>query len=129
MDLPGYGYTSFADATTKEQWGKMIENYLGGSERLKTVFLLLDIRHEPSENDAMMYDWILQAGFTPIIIATKADKIKRSQLAKQVKILRDGLEAKSRVRISGTDDMRVIPWSGLSKAGRDDILRVIEGHM
>lgn len=107
----------------------MIENYLGGSERLKTVFLLLDIRHEPSENDAMMYDWILQAGFTPIIIATKADKIKRSQLAKQVKILRDGLEAKSRVRISGTDDMRVIPWSGLSKAGRDDILRVIEGHM
>ena len=129
VDLPGYGYTSFADATTKEQWGKMIENYLGGSERLKTVFLLLDIRHEPSENDAMMYDWILQAGFTPIIIATKEDKIKRSQLAKQVKILRDGLEAKSRVRISGTDDMRVIPWSGLSKAGRDDILRVIEGHM
>ena len=129
VDLPGYGYTSFADAATKEQWGKMIENYLGGSQRLRAVFLLLDIRHEPSENDAMMYDWILQAGFTPIIIATKEDKVKRSQLAKQVKILRDGLEAKSRVRISGTNDMKVIPWSGLSKTGRDDILRVIEEHM
>ena len=85
VDLPGYGYAKVS-ATEREKWGKMIENYLHTSERLALVFLLIDIRHEPSANDKMMYDWILHNGFTPVIIATKADKIKRSQLQKQIKI-------------------------------------------
>ncbi len=79
VDLPGYGYAT-ANVKVRQKWGEMIERYLNTSEALKAVFLLIDIRHEPSNNDIMMYDWIVQAGFNPIIIATKADKIKRSQL-------------------------------------------------
>ncbi len=96
VDLPGYGYAK-ANLKVKEQWGKMIERYLRTSRQLRAVFLLLDIRHEPSVLDVQMFDWILQAGFTPVIIATKSDKIKRSQLQKQLALLRRTLKEESSV--------------------------------
>lgn len=117
VDLPGYGYAKVSQET-KAKWGKMIENYLHTSAQLKCVFLLIDIRHEPSANDRDMYDWIVYNGFHPLIIATKADKINRSQLTKQVKLIRTalGLDA-------GT---AVIPFSAETKQGRDDIYARID---
>lgn len=117
VDLPGYGYAKVS-ASEREKWGRMIENYLHTSEKLVLVFLLVDIRHEPSANDKMMYDWILHNGFTPVIIATKLDKIKRSQLQKNLKIIRTKLEMSK-------EDM-IFPYSALSKQGRDEILDYIE---
>jgi GTP-binding protein len=117
VDLPGYGYARIAQ-TEKEKWGKMIENYLHTSHQLKAVFLLVDIRHEPGTNDRTMYDWICYQGFEPIIIATKLDKIKRSQIQKQVKLIREGLGTKP-----GT---QIIPFSAETKQGRDELWSVIE---
>ena len=102
VDLPGYGYAKVSQQE-KEKWGKMVERYLHQSRVLRAVFLLIDIRHDPSANDRIMYDWIISNGFHPIIIATKADKINRSQLQKQIKAVRQGL---------GVDrDTIVIPFS------------------
>jgi GTP-binding protein len=117
VDLPGYGYAKVSEAV-KEKWGKMIERYLKTSTQLKIVFLLLDIRHEPSANDKSMYDWIVYQGFEPIIIATKLDKINRSQKEKQVKIIKEGLET-----VPGT---KVIPFSAETKQGREEIWECIE---
>ena len=117
VDLPGYGYARVTPAE-KEKWGKMIENYLHNSKQLRAVFLLIDIRHEPSSNDKLMYDWIVSQGFQPILIATKADKIKRSQLQKQLKILRTGLGV-------GTEVM-MIPFSAETKQGREEIWNYLE---
>lgn len=117
VDLPGYGYAKVSQAA-KDQWGKLIERYLHGSEQLKAVFLLIDIRHEPSANDKKMYDWILYNGYEPIIIATKMDKIKRSQIQKHVKMVKNGLDVKP-----GTV---VIPFSAETKQGREEIWEVIE---
>ena len=120
VDLPGYGYTK-ANEQVRAQWGKMTERYLHSSRSLKTVFLLLDIRHEPSANDRQMYDWILQYGYRPVIIATKLDKINRSQIQKQVKLLRDGLGAGK--------ETTVIPFSALTKQGREEIYTLLEELM
>ena len=90
VDLPGYGYAKVSEKE-KIQWGRLVERYLHGSSRLKAVFLLIDIRHTPSENDRVMYRWILEQGYEPVIIATKLDKLKRSQVSKQMKVLREGL--------------------------------------
>ncbi len=117
VDLPGYGYAKVS-ASEREKWGKMIERYLNTSKQLKLVFLLVDIRHEPSANDKMMYDWVVHSGFQPVIIATKADKIKRSQLQKNLKIIRTKLEM-------GKDDL-IFPFSALSKQGKDEIWDYIE---
>lgn len=117
VDLPGYGYAKVSQSE-KEKWGKMIENYLHKSKMLKCVFLLVDIRHEPSANDKMMYDWIIHNGFRPVIIATKLDKINRSQIQKHVKMLRTGLEMQK-------SDI-LIPFSSLSKQGREEIWDLIE---
>ncbi|SHJ57234.1 ribosome biogenesis GTP-binding protein YihA/YsxC [Parasporobacterium paucivorans] len=117
VDLPGYGYATAA-VSVKEKWGKMIEKYLQTSEMLKGVFLLLDIRHDPSTNDKNMYEWILHNGFKPIIIATKMDKLNRSQVAKHVKAIRTGLNAGS--------DTIIIPYSAVTKQGRDEIWATIE---
>ena len=126
VDLPGYGYAR-ANVKVKEQWGKMIERYLSTSAQLRAVFLLLDIRHEPTGQDVMMYDWILQAGITPVIIATKSDKIKRSQLQKQVALLRRTLREESHVLPDkGAGQIRIIPWSGQTKAGREEIYAVLD---
>ena len=126
VDLPGYGYAK-ANVKVKEQWGRMIERYLRTSQQLRTVFLLLDIRHEPTAQDVMMYDWILQAGFTPVIIATKADKIKKSQLQKQLGLLRRTLRQESHVPTKQPgDQIRIIPWSGQTKSGREEIYAVLD---
>lgn len=117
VDLPGYGYAS-ASVETRAAWGKMIERYLHTSKQLKYVFLLIDIRHEPSANDRLMYDWICNQGYEPIIIATKLDKINRSQIQKQVKIIREGLKC-----VKGTT---IIPFSAQTKQGRDEIYAVID---
>ena len=117
VDLPGYGYAT-ANENVKAQWGKLIEDYLHQSKMIKAVFLLVDIRHAPSENDRIMYDWIVKRGYQPIIIATKSDKVKRSQIAKQKKLIRDTLQI-------GNDTI-VIPYSSLSKQGREDIYAVID---
>lgn len=120
VDLPGYGYAK-ANEEVKAKWGKMIENYLHKSKQLKAVFLLVDIRHEPSGNDRLMYDWILKQGFQPIIIATKLDKISRGQVQKHVKMIREGLKVKS-----GTI---VIPYSAQTKQGRDEIYELIDSYL
>ena len=117
VDLPGYGYAKVS-VSVKAKWGKMIENYLQNSKTLKAVFLLIDIRHEPSANDKQMYDWILYQGFHPIIIATKADKINRSQLQKHVKMIKTGLEVEK--------DTVVIPFSASTKQGRDEIYELVD---
>ena len=117
VDLPGYGYARVTPAE-KEKWGKMIENYLHTSHNLKAVFLLIDIRHDPSANDRQMYEWILHNGYEPIIIATKLDKLKRSQVQKNLKAIREGLQLRK-----GTT---VIPYSAETKQGRDEIWELIE---
>ena len=117
VDLPGYGYAKVS-VEIRAKWGKMIERYLHGSPQLKKVFLLIDIRHVPSENDCMMYDWIVDQGFNPIIIATKLDKLKRSQVQKQVKAIKTGLKL-----LPGTV---VIPFSAETKQGRDEIWALID---
>lgn len=117
VDLPGYGYAKVSQSE-KEKWGRMIENYLHTSEDLKAVFLLIDIRHEPSANDRMMYEWILHNGYEPIIIATKLDKLKRSQIQKHVKMVKDGLKLRP-----GT---AVIPFSAQTKQGREEIWALID---
>ncbi len=120
VDLPGYGYAN-ASPAVKAKWGKMIEKYLRQSANLKQVFLLVDIRHDPSENDKMMYNWIVDNGFRPVIIATKLDKIKRSQIAKHVKAVRTGLGLKE-------DDI-LIPFSSQTKQGLDELWNTIEGYI
>ena len=117
VDLPGYGYAKVSQSE-KEKWGKLIERYLQGSQMLKAVFLLIDIRHEPSANDKMMYDWIVSNGYEPIIIATKLDKIKRSQVQKQIKLLRTGLGM--------SKEGVLIPFSAETKQGRDEIWELID---
>lgn len=125
VDLPGYGYAT-AGVEVKAQWGTMIENYLHTSDSLKVVFLLIDIRHDPSADDVLMFDWVVHNGFVPIIVATKADKLKRSQLSKAVANIERVLHEKSAV---GQEvSLTVIPFSGLTKQGRDEILARIEEH-
>ena len=117
VDLPGYGYAKVSQSE-KEKWGKMIEKYLHTSKNLKAVFLLVDIRHEPSANDKMMYDWIVHNGFEPIIIATKLDKIKRSQVQKNVKQIKEGLNLRP--------GSSIIPFSAETKQGREEIWALID---
>jgi len=116
VDLPGYGYAN-APEQVKAQWGKMIEKYLHSSKQLKAVFLLIDIRHEPKANDRDMYRWIMQNGFAPIIIATKADKISKNVIPKNIKIIKEGLEA--------SKDTVIIPFSSETKTGREEIWNLI----
>ncbi len=117
VDLPGYGYAKVSQDTVKK-WGKMIDGYLHQSKVLRLVFLLVDIRHKPNQNDIQMYEWCVNYGFNPIIIATKSDKIKRSQLQKQIKQIKDALQV-----VEGTP---VIPFSALNKSGRDEIWEYID---
>ena len=119
-DLPGYGYAN-ANEAVKAKWGKMVEKYLKTSKQLRQVFLLIDIRHDPSANDKMMYDWIVASGYHPVIVATKLDKIKRSQVTKQVKAIRTGLGL-------GKDDI-LIPFSSQTKQGLDTLWEVVENYI
>lgn len=120
VDLPGYGYAKVSERE-KEKWGEMIERYLKISKKLKAVFLLIDIRHDPSANDRQMYEWMVYQGYAPIIIATKLDKIKRSQIQKNVKAIREGLKVEP-----GTI---IIPFSAETKQGRDEIWELIDSFV
>lgn len=117
VDLPGYGYAKVSEEI-KAKWGKMIERYLHTSEQLKAIFLLIDIRHEPSANDKLMYSWVREQGFKPIIIATKLDKINRSQVPKHIKMLKESLNLEK--------DTKVFPFSALNKQGKEEIIEEIE---
>lgn len=117
VDLPGYGYAK-AGQEVKAKWGRMVENYLHRSRRLRAVFLLIDIRHAPSENDRIMYDWVCGQGYQPIIIATKLDKINRSQIQKQVNLIRTTLKA--------GQDVLILPFSAQTKQGRDEIYEILD---
>ena len=117
VDLPGYGFAK-ASEKVKAQWGKLIEDYLHQSRAIRAVFLLVDIRHAPGENDLLMLQWIRDHGYTPLIIATKADKLKRSQVAKQMAEVRKGLGLPA--------DYRVIAFSSETKQGRDEIWEFID---
>lgn len=117
VDLPGYGYAN-ANVEIKAKWGKMIEKYLHTSTKLKAVFLLIDIRHQPSDNDCLMYDWMVEQGFAPIIIATKMDKISRGAVPKHLKMIADTLNVE--------EDTIMIPFSAETKQGREEIWELID---
>lgn len=117
VDLPGYGYAAVSQEI-RAKWGKMIERYLNTSKVIKKVFLLIDIRHEPSENDCIMYNWIVENGYEPVIIATKLDKINRSQVQKHIKMIKQ--------KIRPVEGTTIIPFSSQSKQGREEIWQLIE---
>lgn len=117
VDLPGYGYAN-ANIEIKAKWGKMIEKYLHTSKKLQAVFLLIDIRHQPSDNDCLMYDWMVEQGFAPIIIATKMDKISRGAVPKHMQMIADTLNVE--------EDTIMIPFSASTKQGREEIWEVID---
>lgn len=117
VDLPGYGYAKVS-VSIKEKWGKMIENYLEKSKQLKLIFLLIDIRHEPSANDKMMYDWIVYHGYHPVIIATKLDKIKRSQKDKQIRIIKETLSVEP--------ETIIVPFSSQTKQGVEEVWEITD---
>ena len=120
VDLPGYGYAK-ASYEAREKWGRMTENYLNTSKNLKAIFLLIDIRHEPGQNDKDMYEWLVYNGFEPVICATKADKISRGAVQKQFKIIREALGAGK--------DLKMIAFSALDKSGREEIWEYINSKI
>lgn len=118
VDLPGYGYTKVV-VEVKAKWGKMVEKYLRQSKMLKYVFLLIDSRHKPSDNDIMMYEWIVSQGVTPIIVATKTDKLKRSQIKGQMELIMKTLNLTSKEQL--------LPFSSETKVGVNELWEIIEG--
>jgi len=118
VDLPGYGYTKVA-VEVKAKWGKMVEKYLRQSKMLKYIFLLIDSRHKPSDNDIMMYEWIVSQGVTPIIVATKTDKLKRSQIKGQMELIMKTLNLTSKEQL--------LPFSSETKVGVNELWEIIEG--
>ena len=114
VDLPGYGFAKVSKQE-KEKWGRMIEEYLNEREQLARVVLLVDMRHKPSADDVMMYNWILESGFEPFVIATKKDKVKPSQREAALQLIKDTL---------GTDN--VIPFSSEKGDGVDEVWSVFK---
>lgn len=117
VDLPGYGYAKVSKEL-QAKWGKMIERYLVNSKQLRVIFLLVDIRHEPSAGDKQMHEWVVAKGFTPVVIATKADKLSRNQVKQQLPMIRKALKMKS--------SEVLIPWSAETKQGYDEVWQVME---
>lgn len=117
VDLPGYGYAKVSKKE-RERWGQFIESYLHERHTLRQVILLVDIRHEPGKNDQMLYDWMVYNGFDPLIIATKMDKLKRSQIQKHVSVIKKALGVENRERI--------IPFSATTKQGKEQIWDAID---
>ena len=120
VDLPGYGFTKVA-ASVKAKWGQMVERYLKKSRQLKAVFLLVDMRHKPTGDDVMMYDWIIHNGFRPIVIATKRDKLKKNEIPKAIKLIRETLGM--------TDEDMLIPFSSETKMGREEVYELLDNYM
>lgn len=110
VDLPGYGYAKNSQAN-RDAWGVMIQKYLTESDMLRYVFELVDIRHDPSAEDKQMYDWLVYLGFDPIIICTKADKIKPREIEKQLNRIRECLGAE--------EDCIMVPYSSMTGMGKD----------
>lgn len=112
VDLPGYGYAKIAKSE-KEKWGAIMERYLQERDELCAIFLLVDIRHEPTNDDVMMYEWIKHFGYNCVVIATKADKISRGQYQKHISIIRKKLQM--------DPNEKVLPISSLKKTGAEEI--------
>jgi len=117
VDLPGYGYARVSKKE-KEKWKKMIESYLYKRDQLREVILLIDIRHEPGENDVIMYDWIKSFGFSGLVIATKADKISKSKVSKNLKIIKN--------KLSINEEGLIMPFSSENKMNKEEILYLID---
>lgn len=117
VDLPGYGYAAVSKSH-RDDWGEIIDRYLHSRDNLKEVFLLVDIRHEPNDNDLMMYNWIIDMGFTGYVIATKLDKIGKSRLQQYIKIIAKKLNIQDRKKI--------IYYSSETKENRKYIYNIIE---
>lgn len=117
VDLPGYGYAKVSKSE-KESWGKVIERYLTGREQLKKVILLVDCRHKPTEDDIIMYKWIKHYNYDAIIVATKIDKLKKAELRKNLKVIRETFEL--------SDEEEVLTFSSLKKLGKEELLNAIE---
>ena len=117
VDLPGYGYAKAA-RTERAKWGKMIEKYLNNRPSLKSVFLLVDSRIPPTADDQQMFNWIVEAGFEPVVIATKTDKLSKNQTIRSLGIIRKTLGA--------SQDVKILPFSALKRTGREEILELID---
>ena len=117
VDLPGYGYAKVSQEL-RQKWGKMIERYITSSPTLKLICLLVDIRHEPTENDRLMYDWIKYHGYKVLLILTKADKLKRSVLNKHIKIIEKALKV--------ADEDMIVAFSSETKQGREEVYEIID---
>ena len=120
VDLPGYGYAR-TSKESRAKWGAMIEEYLNNRETLGMIILLVDIRHKPNENDQQMMKYITEAGFMPLVVATKADKIKRSQLVKHLKVIQEALNLESY--------QEIMPFSSMTKMGKDEVWEEIDGWL
>ena len=117
VDLPGYGYAKVSQEL-RQKWGKMIERYITSSPTLKLICLLVDIRHEPTENDRLMYEWIKYHGYKVLLILTKADKLKRSVLNKHIKIIEKALKV--------ADEDMIVAFSSETKQGREEVYEIID---
>ena len=117
VDLPGYGYAKVSQEL-RQKWGKMIERYITTSPTLKLICLLVDIRHEPTENDRLMYDWIKYHGYRVLLILTKADKLKRSVLNKHIKMIEKALKV--------ADEDMIVAFSSETKQGREEVYEIID---
>ena len=117
VDLPGYGYAKVSQEL-RQKWGKMIERYITTSPTLKLICLLVDIRHEPTENDRLMYDWIKYHGYKVLLILTKADKLKRSVLNKHIKMIEKALKV--------ADEYMIVAFSSETKQGREEVYEIID---
>ena len=117
VDLPGYGYAKVSQEL-RQKWGKMIERYITTSPTLKLICLLVDIRHEPTENDRLMYDWIKYHGYKVLLILTKADKLKRSVLNKHIKMIEKALKV--------ADEDMIVAFSSETKQGREEVYEIID---
>lgn len=117
VDLPGYGYAQVSK-TERKKWGEIIEKYLVTRDNLREVILIVDIRHEPTDQDVMMYNWIKSFGYTGIVIATKADKISKGNYQKHVKIVKNKLDIK--------DSNLIIPYSAEKKTNKEEVWAVFK---
>ncbi len=117
VDLPGYGYAK-VDESFRKKWGDMIERYLKSSRDLKGILLLVDIRHKPTADDCSMYDWIKGSDMDCAVVATKSDKLKRSELSKALSVIKTTLKLRE-------EDI-LIPFSAQTKTGRDEVCAFIE---
>lgn len=117
VDLPGYGYAKVSKKVT-DDWGSMMETFLTGRKSLKVVVQLVDIRHEPTAQDIQMYEYLKHYGLSGIVVATKADKLKRSQIGKSLSVIRKALDL--------TEEDIIIPVSALKREGAEKLLSVME---